>query len=347
MTLQTLQRLGSETSNATLADAGRSAFASGFSLIEVMMALAISSIVAAASIGVVSRIAVDTRSSSQRAELDEEAKMLGDYLSAKLQGAGGGGARPWQSITVEDNFSGGSDRITIFTIDDALPECEVNSVTGVNLRFDTSSGCCMDQNGDGVEDLANQNTSVILILSDGSARMAVAHNPNVSGPNCRVNFPPGQQTGTITTADLNNTQRMIFGKIQRYSLDTSSHQLIFEEGSGSATMPRYAIADRVYDLQFALGYDANPRDGQVNSSGGVGDEWLYNASGDVFGSAGLTGARSNDLRMIGVGLALGAPDKTANSHSQLFNRSTPLSAPGIRLRQVTLQTMARNLNLFY
>lgn len=112
-------------------------------------------------------------------------------------------------------------------------------------------------------------------------------------------------------------------------------------------MQQYAITDRVYDLQFALGYDANPRDGQVNSAGGVNDEWLFNDSGDVFGNDGLTGAGINDLRMIRIGLALGTPDKTANSQIQLFNRSTPVLAPGIRLRPVTSQTMARNLNLFY
>src|SRR5437660_1542991 len=78
---------------------------SGFSLIEVMIAMVVMIVLIEAVATAYVHMLGQSKRSKVRSGLDEQLKYLGDYFTYRLQGIGGGAVRPWASVWVEDNCS--------------------------------------------------------------------------------------------------------------------------------------------------------------------------------------------------------------------------------------------------
>ena len=118
--------------------------AAGFSLIELMVAMAISGIVVASATSAMLMIFRATSRAEQQADADENAKLLLDHLLGKVQQVGGGSVRPSMAIRIDDNCTttlevgdttlpacDESDRIHFLEIDDSIPECTITTFNGV------------------------------------------------------------------------------------------------------------------------------------------------------------------------------------------------------------------------
>lgn len=322
----------------------------GFSLVEIMLAVSVTAIITALSAKIVGDLLVNMKNSEKRTRVDQEIKLLQEYLGSTLQQAGGGSVRPWNSIKVEDDWNGdGSDRLTLYVSSSDSPECSVNTIAGVNLRFGNTP-CCLDTDGDrSLDPPIKPNMSVIVITDSGHSYLMTAHNCKVQGSNCRCNFPNGQQAYGNTLRSMTGTpQTMVFGTVQRYFLDTNNHVLKYEaDTDADGTMELYDITDNVFDLQFALGFDAN-HNGQVLNQQNGSDEWLYNHATDSTNADGsLTGSQFSEMRMLGIGVTLGVPVRKSNNQVTLFNRPAPVSNSGWLLRGSSSMITLRNLNVFY
>jgi hypothetical protein len=125
------------------------------------------------------------------------------------------------------------------------------------------------------------------------------------------------------------------------------------------------LADGIYDLQIALGYDGNstttyltgsgePVDNRVTDTADATDEWLWNAAGDqgfgVDGSA-FEFMASDQLRMIEVGVAAGVSARLGASTWPKLLDGVPPSVtqrpPGLLyFASSTSKAFLRNSSLF-
>jgi hypothetical protein len=130
-------------------------------------------------------------------------------------------------------------------------------------------------------------------------------------------------------------------------VDTERDELkVLEDYDHDGTAEVRVLADRVVDLQAALGYDVSPWDWQITNSNDNEDEWLYNAPGDTIGEndgQGLAEARWDELRMVRVGLIVGIPVQTAAAEGtcQILN-GPPRQRMGELLRSTVGTTSMRN-----
>ena len=143
---------------------------------------------------------------------------------------------------------------------------------------------------------------------------------------------------------------MVAGSLKRYALDPAQNALVLEEDDTFAdsdyTLKPRVLDAPVYDLQFALGYDAD-FSGVVQEDGTVADEFFLNNAGDALGSGGLSDAEDEELRLLGIGVTVGALTKTNGGNSaQLFNGNSK-SFPDVFLRGSTGRAYLRNLDVFF
>lgn len=335
-------QIGAEPSDADApARRGR---AGGFSLIELLTAMAISTIVLTVAVSSVAFLNQQTISLKRRAELDREAKLLLEYLLADVQSAGSGSYRPWSMITVQNNVDGGADRLILAEVDDELGECKIVNYPGSGAVFfmDDSGGCCLANPSAG----AWENRRLMAVNGNGSVVKVIVSN-SVSTAACQVNFPSGAHAldklaGSLSDFDGGSLAAV---KLRTLRVDQANHQLILEEDLDSnGTTESHVIAEDVYDLQVALGYDAN-NDGKVASDATSNDEFLYNAAGDAMGSGGLADADVADLRMIQVALVVGARVPSANNSVTVLDGPSRTSA-GMLLRAAQGRVHFRNLSLY-
>lgn len=303
----------------------------GFTLIEIMVALAASSILLAVGMFGFQEITSNMRKMEQASMANDEAKLLNEYMISSLQSAGGGGVRPWHAISVIDNWNGdGSDLLDFFEIDPDSPECSVTARLGDQLDFNVitdpticdggaTACCCVDMDGDSTLDAAWSGLSVLAVDSNGK-RFPVVVTPTtlntsyLGTPFCRLNFSRGFQSSMhINGADpFVPPGTIAVGLAYRYKLDFANKILLYEldrnqDGDVNDAGEVVQITDRVYDFQVALGYDITPQDGKVDDTANQADEWYRNHTADAWDANGLAGVERTDLRMIGVGLTVGAP----------------------------------------
>jgi hypothetical protein len=106
------------------------------------------------------------------------------------------------------------------------------------------------------------------------------------------------------------------------------------------------LSDNVFDLQFALGYDANG-DGNLYEDDSVDDEWLGNHADDEMGAGGLADARFSQLRMVEVGFTVGAKVPQLPAAPVQVMNGPPRSQAGYLLRATRGRAYMRNLNIFF
>ncbi|MDP2342532.1 MAG: prepilin-type N-terminal cleavage/methylation domain-containing protein [Deltaproteobacteria bacterium] len=330
----------------------------GFTLLELMVAMAIATIIGAAAVGagmLLNRVMVDTR---KRAVLWDEAKRLEEAMLSQLQEAGGDPLRPHEAILVENNCGArdgmpscdGADRITITRSRIGLPPCKVSGTSGANLDVDAVSGvCCLFMAADG-SPLATspwEQRAALLLRADGTLVSLNLH--NATNGTCKVNAPPGQgnpnpkllSAGTLVAVEAVTIYPSPQGSTGEYQLvqwiDGPIGGVV---GNGTVDPSEILlIADHVYDFQVALGYDGNPENGESIDVASTSDEWLGNAAGDALNPV----ISLDQLRMIGIGIAVGVPSGRTIG-AQLLDGPVR-TRPGIYMATTRGSVMMRNLNI--
>lgn len=324
----------------------------GFTLLEMMVAMALAGVLAASALGAgmaIHNVLVDTR---RRVVVWDEAKRVEEALLSHVQEAGGDPMAAADSIIVEDNCladptrllpdCAGADRITIMRTSASSASCTVTP-SGTTLK-DTTVGpapCCIDASFVG---------PAVLLAFDGDVITLNLHSPNTSS--CQVVAPRGQgnpgtpalKPGVLALLGAGNIETIF----PRSKGTNGEYELLVWKDVGAPPNGRVdpdeleLFADRLWDFQIALGYDSSPEDGDVVDNNSNSDEWVGNA--EVV--SGLpTGVSRSQLRMIDIAVAVGVPSSRFNSPVQLLNRTAPLTPNNVYLAATRGQVGFRNLNL--
>lgn len=323
----------------------------GFTLLEMMVAMAMAGVLAASALGAgmaIHNVLVDTR---RRVVVWDEAKRVEEALLSRVQEAGGDPMAANQSIIVEDNCGvdaarglpdcAGADRITIMRASSATLSCEV-APSGATLKDPNHpTSCCITAAFTG---------PAVLLAFDGDIITLDLHSPNPAS--CQVTAPMGQGNPGPKTLKPGVLALLGPGNIEtifpRSKGSNGEYELMVWKDAGTPGNGQVdaneleLFADRLWDFQIALGYDSSPEDGDVVDNNSGSDEWLGNA--EVV--SGLpTGVSASQLRMIDIAVAVGVPSSNHNSPVQLLNRVAPLTPTDVYLAATRGQVGFRNLNL--
>lgn len=316
----------------------------GFSLVELMVGLAIAGVVLSAAVTSVLAVLQTLKRTERQIELDMEAKQVAEFLVMNLQGIGGGSLRPWHGLLLERDWSGeGSDRLTVLEVDPDLDECVVlaRAATGAVIDVGGGASCCLD---------ASWEHRHLLAVDATGAEWASLYATGMSLAACNLVFPPGNNGLGQSKALLGGTfsgGAIIPVVVKRYWLDHTHHRLMVDEAlPGSNSFHSSVLSDRVYDLQFALGYDASPADGDVVDTRSAADEWLGNHASDAMTAGALVPATDADLRMIAVGVVVGAPLRGVSIGTSALDGPFR-QQPHTLLRSVEGKAYLRNSGLFF
>ena len=319
-----------------------------FSLLEMMVAMALAGIIAASAIGAgtaINRVMVDSR---RRVVVWDEAKRVEEALLSRVQEAGGDPLAAFQSVIVEDNCAAdaarnlpdcfGADRITIVTTRADVPSCKVVAL-GATLRGDPPSTCC----------ITSAFTGPALVVRPDKFITVSLHNPNI--PSCQVTAPPGQGNPT--------PQSLIDGTLALVTIETifprrkganGEYELLVWKDAGTPGNGRVdpdelqLFADRIYDFQIALGYDSSPEDSDVVDTTSSSDEWLGNA--EPIPATLPTSMVSSQLRMIDIAVVVGVPaERFTDNPVKLHNRAVAVQPNKIYLAATRGQVTFRSLNI--
>lgn len=282
----------------------------GFTLVELMIVVALSSVVLALALSTLTNMTREMRRVESTTAATDEAKRLGDWLSTRLISTGGGLVRPWAAIAVENAWgASGSDRLTFAVAEDLDHQCSVESVSGDEVVLQTSGTCCVDASIIGTQAL------LISSATDTDPYRILRQITDVDEAACTAELGGSATPVDADAPDDSDWEGGVLAVVraQRIWLDEGTRILKVDEDQDlDGTWETRIAADRIFDLQLALGYDAPLWDWRLADTASTGDEWLFNAAGDAFASVGqgLAKARSCDLRMIRIGVLVGAPDPT-------------------------------------
>ncbi len=352
-----------------------------FSLIEMMAAMVIASVIIAGATGAVITINRAVVDQSRRAAAWDEAKRLEEYLIAMAQGVGGGVVRPFNSILIENagdpappaippstggngcrDINGipdctdadqGADRFTMLRELGTFPLCAITGTTGVNLNVGAGTNpCCLDDASGGVNSWDGLQALIVGTAGAASVRL---NSPNSSGPTCRVVAPPGQGAGVLPTAlgSVGFPATLVVVESKTLFVDRAAHELRSwsdTDGDGDATDDEVTlIHDQVYDLQLAAGFDGLPADGRVDDNRDQNDEFLFNHTADALmpGNGNFAAVTRSQLSLVHIAIAVGVPVGMGSGNEvQLLDRATPVAQPGIYLTQTSSKAFLRNLAVF-
>ena len=313
-------------------------------MIELVVAMAIAAIIAAAATHSMVMIGRSTTRMEQQSKVDEDAKILLDYVLGEVQGIGGDSVRPQMVISIDDNCStpltigaltlpacqNNSDRLHFVMIDDTAAQCGIVGTPGVNATMEMTSACC---NGGG--DIQSfQNRVVTIIAANGHWQNKLCSNHTSTPGVCKCTMPPGlsgYNNSPPTTPDWTGGV-ITLGKAITYYLEDNVLKAATDwDGDGAVDV--VDIAPDVYDFQVEMLFDVDG-DGRPEVETTVFDDVASPASA---------------LRMLRLGMIVGAPvtSKPSTNTVQVLS-GQPLTEPdGVILRPVVGTTSFRNLFLFY
>lgn len=339
--------------------------ANGFSLVELLIALGITTFLVTISATLHLQSMEMMKNTENRTMLTQDAILLIDYLRNEAIGVGGGSVRGWMGVWAEDNCParsvfpacGGSDRLTLSTIRVPVQECVITGMAGANtlqVAFSSPGVCCMQPQIAG--EISFQNRQVFLTLGDFYAQRYVT---SVDLTNCRATIQPGQASGGDQTGGTVNWTNgaLTLMQIETIYRDPTTNMLKrFMDDDNDGTVDAgedLILADSVIDFQTAMGYDFNIADGNVvDTPNGVNDEWLFNAPGvaESFGAAWFASPPllRSQLHLVGVGVILGVSDPTSKvnlSTAQVYN-GPQRTVPGWTLQSEVSFVAPRNAFIF-
>lgn len=262
----------------------------GFTIVEMLIAMAIATfLIAGAMTAHVSNLGF-YKTTETRSTLYQDSLLLIDFLRGELMQAGGGSIRAWMGIWVEDDCAaraplpacGDSDRVTLTTLTIPMQECAITgqpAVNAIQVAFSAPGVCCLQPQAAGESSFLNRH--IMLTLGDYYTQaFATAVDLNT----CRLTYSSGQAAPNNMpppSASYSNGAVSLVS-VQTLYLDTGARMLrrfsdVNNNGAIDGT-ESVIIADGVFDLQLALGYDFNVPDGNIaETADGLNDEWLYNA----------------------------------------------------------------------
>lgn len=322
---------------------------SGLTLIELMM----TALIGVSVIGLVmsgmntmSRYIARVQSKGQVAD---EARLLAEYIVSQARFVGGGNALPYASLRVLNGASGaGSDVLVMASLN--------RHSTQALARYPSSGRLGIQSDGSGAcPALSPFHHQHILLLDRSEQYWSVWFVTGLSQGTCELLVSPSAETGlnnvpgTVNPATADTQLAAV--TLKRLWLDEATSELKLNLDSNlDNVFEVQVLADRVVDLQAALGYDVSPWDWQLNDTGTTDDEWLYNAFGDVFAQSsarqGLDKARSSDLRMVKVAVMVHAPLKgiVQRASLQVFDGPTRVKSGSVLDMTIALIAL-RNTNI--
>lgn len=313
----------------------------GFTLLELLVAVSLAAVVTTAAVVVTMSIYRSMSALEKHALVDEEAKLVVDYLTQQTLQVGGGAVRPWEALSISCTdgvgmpaCTGAEDRLHVLQVDDTVTSCIIHTYNGIAtaLTAEAPGGvCCMDSWG-GPEDVAIVPSTpggghqvrrcaptggCVCLLSPIPGATDVAPLPGVTIP------PLGWHGGTVAPAR----------QVSLY-LDRANHSLMQRADlDGDGTYEDVVVSDRVHDFQVQLGYDSAPNDGVL----------------DVPWEDTLDLAKAVDLRMARIGVVIGVPtpSRASPSSASLFG-AAPVTVPrGVSLRAASGTVALRNVLVFF
>lgn len=326
---------------------------SAFSMLELMVAMAISSVVITIATSVVVSINRNITASRSRAVVHEEAKLLAEYLGDLARNVGGETLRPWNAVDVENNCEardglpdcGGSDRLTLTDYDEDLGSCSILKKEGSYLiaeKVDTDGDgvetCCLEILGfDGQQKYKKWEDKTANLRNRDGKTEKVRLKKTDATDRCKLEFhvKKGNLSSLVGANMAGTLEKTLF-------LDQETHELkefidandndLMDEGESRV------LADHVYDFQVGLGYDANS-DGRLADDRSPTDEWLYNSSDEEFPEI----WPENSLRMISIGVTVGTPQpETSTPKTMQLMDGPAISLPGVLLNSSLSRLYFRN-----
>lgn len=185
----------------------------GMTLLEIMVASTIASIVIAAATSSVMAIYASVRETEGRAMLDAEAKILVEHIANKVRPIGGSSNyfRPWNLVRVANGASGAPDKLFIAEIVNGTntKECPVTGTTGrnrLNFGLTGQDACCLTTDEYKTGRLAlGTNASREEVIAVRLDNVNIGSNNNGSGNNngaCWLNFQGNATDNTQFVATL-------------------------------------------------------------------------------------------------------------------------------------------------
>lgn len=327
-------------------------------MVEMLVSLAIASIITAVGTTAVVSLYRQTVEMRKSIALHEEGKILMEAILPELQAAGGDSVRPHMAVSVQQGAGGASDVLSIQQLAEASQSCPIQSKSGVNLIAEVpGQPCCLAPlvgSGDYVTLVSTSGNLWVTLLP--SAINLAGCKLQASGANIVSNqsqLLPPTATAATSPSDINGIDAVEFENAKlsvMYSTKiyrNNDNQLVREDALDSAGHGFVRIlADRVYDFQVALGYDAPDADGVINDFGNTNDEIMGNAAGDALGSDGLLNATDADLRTVWVGIVHGIPLQNKSPNRVRVLDGSLIFKDKTLLRATTGAASFRNLFIF-
>jgi prepilin-type N-terminal cleavage/methylation domain-containing protein len=338
----------------------------GFTLIELMVSIAITGIVTTAVVAAFAGVNALLARAERQSELRSKAKSLSDFFVTELQQVGGGAVRPHMAVFVEDSCaprgdfptctSGAinTDRLMYARTLPGFDSCTLESASGglggtvtATIKKDASGKCdCLSAAWDA--------KTVYLTKEDQFIQRFVDGPPS----GCTVKLKPGQTVHQNLTSGLSDVDTGVLTVVSMVTVfvDHATHKLRAHVNANQETPTSIVfndnstdhetatLANDVYDFQVVTGYD-NGSDGILKRTGGPDDEWMGNAAADAMGSGGLAASTLTDLRAVRVNFVVGATGMASGNTVQIEG-SQLLTIPKTLLHTATSNAMLRNTFLF-
>ena len=266
---------------------------------------------------------------------------------------------------------GKADRLTIFTALQGVPPCFISSIAGpmtdgagtasfVIPPGARNAGTCCFTMGSGTAPVMRS----VIFMKDGFYRPALLTNNTGT---CTFEWqdivPASMRTlpAPSTAPTMFGTFRAGFAVLVDFRtlyLDPITHDLVMhlDRKFTDTTLNRYGanptvtdermrVLDGVYDFQVSLGYDLDFNGDVTEASGGVGDEWLYNAPGES--QAGFASFDPKQLRLVSIEAVVGlrTDGVAAGAGVASPSRGVVVSVPKNALRAVGTRLAPRNVDL--
>lgn len=323
--------------------------ARGFTLLEVMVASAISVTILGLALSALTDLNRQMARVQQESVANDESKLLNDYISTAMVAVGGGMLRPWTSLWVEDGWGAtGADRLTFATLEDLALQCPIERVIGSRLWVDDEHDpCCLSS--------AFLNRQIIAVSGepDGNGHWANYRVDDVDLVSCAITLKEGM--GAVldnAPTDVNAWEEGFIAVVHLRQLwidPAEDHLMVREDFDHDGIIDDRVVADRVIDLQAAMGFDVAPWDWRVDNDGTTDDEWLYNDPEDTFSQGDgqrLEYAQLDELRMVMIGIITGAPTRSnPDSDAVRLLNGPPRKREGWVLRGFLSTTGLRNYDV--
>ena len=293
--------------------------AHGFTMLETLIAGVIGIVVLGAATIAVLAITNTLNLQKARAGLDEESKLLADYLMAKIQSAGNEYIRPWAVVYAHDE---GSSRIShqidedqrsdAITIGQPLGQdmtVETWNWTLGNKSIDVTAkatkvcGQCPSYEGKHVVIYNSTQTAYYpayitkqesSVVTSGECNGDTANDKTVV-VRCRYDLEPSKAGAKPINSHLIYGVNSDLLSMQEVTFETyylvirelfKIHQLWGYKDHNNNGRPdatndeRFTLANDVYDLQISMGYDYAPQDRRLPDYESSDDEWFNNSVND-------------------------------------------------------------------